>query len=288
MKRRVCWIALLIVVLFAPAAFAGANFSQVVTFGDSLTNNDLIWITTGKSPDLYGNDPMEAVFVKGGGVGSKLTSYAVAGTESSYLQYEVGAYFANRAAGKQAKATLFCIEMGGNDVLNNIGLLASAPPGASGAADGVIQEIMDSINEGWTQLRQFHSNAQFVFWTIPDVTLIPKHWGEYTGTEQANIRAHLKRVNRYIKSLESFQNVVVLDLYQITQTFVSTPYYVNGHQLVPPPVHGDYDDLFADEIHPTAVTNAILANRIIKRMNVRWSDAIPLYTKRQLARLAHF
>ena len=79
----------------------------------------------------------------------------------------------------------------------------------------------------------------------------------------------------------------MLDLYKIMRQFVADPPALFGYQLIPPPSYGDYDDLFADQIHPTAVSNAIIANKIIYLMNTKWNDSIRFYTNRQLAKLAH-
>jgi hypothetical protein len=44
---------------------------------------------------------------------------------------------------------------------------------------------------------------------------------------------------------------------------------------------------FADQIHPTAVSNAFIANKVIYLMNTKWKDYIPSYTNRQVTKLAH-
>jgi hypothetical protein len=68
---------------------------------------------------------------------------------------------------------------------------------------------------------------------------------------------------------------------------VNHPPVIFGHALVPPPAYGEYDHLFADEIHPTAVGNALIANYFIVSMNAKWLDDIPLYSRSELADLAH-
>jgi len=281
-------IVLLVVFLAAvPAAFGQADFTDTVTFGDSLTHNDLLWLYYGNPPDLYEADPMEAVFDKGAAAGDDLTSYAVAGSESKDVELQIDLYFFNRLIQSQDQATLFGFEIGGNDVLNSIGLLAANPPGQNPSADAVIDGIIANMKSDLFLLRRTHKKARFVVWTIPDVTLTPGLWNSLSPGEVANVRAHLERVNTLIRSLDALPYAVVLDLYTLLEITVANPPVLFGHQLVPPPAHGDYDDLFADEIHPTAVSNALIANAVVKLINAKWNDDIPLYTKEELADLAH-
>jgi hypothetical protein len=91
----------------------------------------------------------------------------------------------------------------------------------------------------------------------------------------------------YTEELMRCSNVAVLNLYAAVRKFIAVPPVIFGHPLVLPAASGDYDDLFADELHPTAVTNAILANKIIQVVYQKWDDHIPHYGEAQLAKLAH-
>ena len=46
------------------------------------------------------------------------------------------------------------------------------------------------------------------------------------------------------------------------------------------------DNLYADDVHLTAVANAALSNAIITEMNVRFGDLSPLFMQEELAELA--
>ena len=284
--NHACCAAVLFIFLAVPAAFGQVNFSQVVSFGDSLTNNDILGLYYGNPHDMYGADAMEATFKKGAKSGNRLTTYAVASMESDYLEAEIGIYMVALIFGQQKKATLFCIEIGGNDILNNLNIIKAYPPGKNKSADKVVNNIIQNIRNGFNLLKRSHPKAQFVLWTVPDVTLTPTEWQKNTSTETANIQAHLKRLNLAIQKLGD-SSVVVLDLYTLIQNFVSSPPVIYGQQLLLPPVHSEYDSIFADEIHPTAVSNALIANTIINQMNTKWHVAIASYTEAQLAKLAH-
>lgn len=268
-------------------ASSQVNFSETVTFGDSLTHNDLLGWYYGNPQDMYGNDPNQAVFNKGADPGDTLTSYAVAGSESSDVNIQIDFYDFMRTIFLQGKATTFGYEIGGNDVLNNIGLLAAYAPGQNPDADAVIDSLIANMRSQVTYLRSKHHNAKFIIWTVPDVTLTPDHWYDLTPQEQANVRAHVERVNSLIRDADRLPFVAVVDIYTELQNLIENPPVLFGHPIVGPPSYGDYDHLFADTIHPTAVGNGLLANAIIDRINAKWGDAIPHYTDVELADLAH-
>jgi len=288
MRMRRIAAVFLLVLLYVSPAFGEANFTQAVSFGNSLTHNDLLWIYYGNPPDLYQMDPMEAVFTKGASPGDVLTNYAVAGSESGDVSQQIDLYELLRLLGSQEKATIFSFEIGGNDILNNDNLLAAHAPGEDPAADAVIDNLIANMLGDLSRLRNSHPNAQFVIWTIPDVTLTPNQWYNLTPGEAENMRAHIGRVNRIVlKAASRYSFVVVLDTYWFLQYVMENPPMILGHQLVPAPAYGDYDNIFADEIHPTAVSNALLANLTAFKINKKWNDDIPFYTSHELADLAH-
>ncbi len=281
--------AVLLWVFVIPASLgAQADFTDTVTFGNSLTHNDLLWIAYGNPPDLYEMDPMEAAFSKGAVAGDELANYAVAGSESGDISAQIDTYELLRLFGIQDKATLICLEIGGNDILNNVGLLAASAPGEDPAADAVIDAVISNMIQDLVRLRSSHTTTEFVVWTVPDVTLTPDLWDELTPGEAGNVRAHVERVNRLIRKAGTrFPFLIAVDIYTLVQYIVDHPPVIFGHQLEPPPAYGDYDHLFADEIHPTAVSNALIANVIIGVINTQWNDDIPSYTQEELADLAH-
>jgi len=274
--------------LTAPSAQAQADFTDTVTFGNSLTHNDLLWLVYGNPPDLYQADPMEAVFDKGAVQGEELMNYAIAGSESGDVSAQIDLYEFLRLLQIQDKATLFGFEIGSNDVLNNIDILAAYAPGESSLADAIIDDVISNIRDDLIRLRSTHPDAQFVVWLIPDVTYTPDLWDQLTPEEVDNVRAHIGRVNRLIAGAGvRYDFLVALDTYSLIREMVNYPPVIFGHQLVPPPAYGDYDDLFADEIHPTAVSNGLIANEIITSINTEWNDTVPYYSEAELADLAH-
>ncbi|MCX6339322.1 MAG: SGNH/GDSL hydrolase family protein [Candidatus Aureabacteria bacterium] len=285
--RRIL-LAIVYSLLLSPSgtAFSQPDFSAFVTFGDSLTHNDLLGIAYDNPQDLYGEDPAEAVFSKGALPDDTLNSYAIGGSQAKDISRQIDVYELCERIGTQLRATLINFQIGGNDILNNFDELAAHAPGTDSAADGIIDTLLATMKEDMLRLYDAHQDARFIVWTIPDVTIAPKHYGALTGAEMGNVRAHIDEVNRFIRSLDQYSFVVVLDLYRLFQQIVATPPSGNGHQLVPPPAYGDYDNMFADEIHPTAVSNAMVANTIINQMNKKWKGAIPRYSAPELIHLA--
>jgi len=281
-------IALVLPVLALAAGIASAqvDFGSFVNFGDSLTHNDILGTVYGTPQALYGADPMEAVFLKAQSPGDDLYRFAVAGSQSGDVLDQISWYSFLVGLGLQEQATLISLEAGANDILDNFALLAANAPGESAAADAVIDAIIDNLRDAFLQLRGSHPGARFIVWTIPDITVTPRYLGLITEQEQANIRAHVFRVNRPIRRGVNRSRVSILDVETALLELIANPPVLRGQPLVPPPAHGDFDDIFADEIHPTGVTNALAANVEIAALNLKWNDTIPTYTEDELADIA--
>lgn len=260
---------------------------NVVTFGDSLTHNDLLGWVYGNPQDMYGDDPMEATSKKAASPGDQLDNYAVAGSESQHVSLQIDAYELARLIGIQPPADIIGYEIGGNNILNNMYLLTQYGVDENPEADAVINQIVSNQATQLAHLASTHLNGRAVLWTIPDVTLTPEWYGLLTEQEIDNVQSHILRANKFIGSLASLPNVVVLDLYTMLQYAVENPPVINGQALIPPPAYGDYDHIFADSIHPTAVGNGLMANAIIEAINDKWDLSIPLYSEQELADLAH-
>ncbi len=260
------------------------NLGHVVTFGDSLTDNQTILPRyTGLPATLYGHDPMQLVFDKNHRPGNELSDYAVAGFTSSQVGLQIDLYQFNAFFGFEQHATLFQLEMGGNDLLNNDSLLYNNAPGTNGSADRVITDLIRNWRLSAQDLASTaRRDARAVVWTIPDITLTPRYWQALTPTQEANLRAHTQRANRFIRALGRFDNVAVLDVWAILRELAANPPRLGEVQLLGPPHHGETTHLFADEIHPTAVSNALIANEIIALMNQKWDAGFEFYSEAEL------
>ena len=284
---RIAAAAIAIGLVSLQPAKAAVDFSEMVTFGDSLTHNDLLGIVYGNPQDMYGDDPFEAVWEKGAVSGNTLTNYAVAGSTSDDLSTQIGFYDFLRLIGSQDDATLVGMEIGGNDVLNNIGLLKAYAPGENAQADAVIDDLIANFRSALLEIyNDQQPGTRYILWTIPDVTWTPEQINSLTEPQKENVRAHVQRVNKLIRAAGRYNFIVVADLYLAIQVLAQNPPVIKGESLLPPPAQGEYNAIFADDIHPTAVSNAILANYMITLINRKWNDNIPLYSEDELAALA--
>ncbi|KAA3604968.1 MAG: hypothetical protein DWQ01_20400 [Planctomycetota bacterium] len=277
--RKILLLGLLL--LLARPVAAQVDLSQMVTFGDSLTNNE--W---GRPLDLYGADPFEAAFLKAAQAGDNLSNYAVPGSQSVHLHLQVDLYEFFLALGSQRAATLYGLEIGGNDFLANVSLLGAHPPGSHADADAVVGRLLTNLRVVLRDLQQLAPQAHFVLWTVPDITLTPALIHSLSSTEIDNIRSHLDRANRSILNLAQDPGIAVVPLFRAMQQAIPNPPVLFGHALQGPPVYGEYDALFADSIHPTAVGNALIANGILNTMNRKWLMGFPYYSRGELADFA--
>lgn len=288
-SKIACLAGFLVIFVISSASQAyQVDFKEMVTFGDSLTHNDLIWLVSGEPRAMYGDDPHQAVFNKAAISGDDLTSYAIAGSTSDDVPIQIDLYDFFNLIGTQDNATLFGYEIGGNDILNNADLLMANAPGSNPDADAVIDNLINNIQDQITGLNHdAKPGTRFIIWTVPDVTFTPRFFGQLNSTQIANLQAHTERVNELIRSADRFSFIAVIDIFQAIGIMVNNPPIIKGQPLLPPPTYGEFDALFADDIHPTAVSNAIIANFIISKLNKKWHDNIPVYTEDELADLAH-
>jgi phospholipase/lecithinase/hemolysin len=278
---------LITVVLSAVPAWAQVDTSHSRSFGDSLTDNDLLFWLFDNPPELYGADPFEAALEKAAAEGDELLNFAVLGSTSGDVLAQVNAYCAARRAGELEPATLISLQAGGNDILDNLLFLASSAPGQNEDVDALVAGIKRNILHSLIRLQFVDRDADFVVWTLPDLTLIPLV--QFSGLPDFaldNVRAHVEKINRSIRAYGKRPDVAVLDVYDILRAVSADPPVLFGEQLLGPPIFGEFDGIFADPIHPTAVANAILANGIIDAMNEEFSDVIPFYSEAELADLA--
>lgn len=231
-------------------------------------------------------DPFEAMWRKGKGAQATLNSYAIAGSRSEHLWMQITAYELAELFGFAPSGTCFQVEIGGNDIFSSDQLLGAHAPGTNAQADLVITELLDRIHNTVTYLCLRRPNVEVILWTVPDITLTPSRW-YFTAQQQANIRAHTERANRRIRAYASHPRIAVLDVYRMHQVVVQNPPVINGTQLVGPPAHGEYWFLHADDVHPTAVSNAEIANVLAKTLNAKFGSNVPLYSEAELAVLAH-
>lgn len=259
------------------------SFAVTVTFGDSLTANGDGLDLPLKTRALYGLDPMEAVFRKGAGPADRLANYAMGGARTVDLQRQFEAYAAAVGRGSHGLATLISYEIGGNDLGACLPKLILGPPGRFESVDRPVDELIATIKNHVGLALQGHPAARVVAWTVPDITVAPAVCDRFKGRLGSNVRAHVKRVNDALRELRDRPRLLVADLDALWKSIEGDPPRILGRLLEKPPAFGKPGALFADPVHPSAVTNSLIANHIIDGMNRRFGVRIPAYTERELA-----
>ncbi|MEW4488183.1 GDSL-type esterase/lipase family protein [Thalassoglobus sp. JC818] len=273
------------------ATEAQVDTSRSYSFGDSLTDNEFAYLffppELNLNPAIYGADPFEGMFQKAAGQNDILMNFAAAGATSAQVLEVVKGYVAARKADAIPPATLISLEAGGNDFLTteNIFALSSAAPGENVSVDQIVDDIRKNLMSALQMLRK-SDKPQFVLWTVPDVTLIPYVLAfGLSELQTANLRGHIMRLNQFIRAQGNRADIAIHDLASVLLAVSLYPPTVGGIQLDPTPDFGEANDIFADPFHPTAVSNALLANDMIEGLNKNFGDDIPYYTESELADL---
>ena len=266
--------------------------AHTYAFGDSLTDNDLLFLLFGTSPEIYGADPFEAVFLKASKPTDRLNNEALLGSTTADILEQVKDYRQRACSGETARATLASLQGGGNDLLDiendsfNLFLLASAAPGDDPLVDQIVTQARQNLIRSFLILRRT-SRAQILIWTAPDITRTPYvlSFG-FTSEQLDHIRAHVRRLNRGLRLLDWLPRVAVVDTETLLTDLALNPPVIMDVPIQPAPAFGFASAQFADPIHPTAVLNAIVANEMIDELNWEFRDRIPRYSELELARLA--
>jgi len=287
-----CLTVLSMVLVSVATGQAQINTTQVYSFGDSLTDNDFVYLFFGTSPEIYGADPMELAFAKAAGPGDQLTNFAILGSRSSDVLDQIKEYQRGRDAGEIPAATLVSLQAGGNDLIDlengsaNLVLLASVAPGKSRAADKIVNDAANNLLAS-IQLLQRRGRPQIVLWTTPDVSLSPYVLSlGFSAKQLQNIRAHNAKLNRSIRQMGRRSNIAILDVAELQQALTFQPPAILGVTILPTPWFGFATAQLADPIHPTAVMNGFVANEMILQLNWEFCDSVPLYDELELAVMA--
>ncbi len=288
LRKITLGIMFLLIGLSSSPAWSQVETYRSSSFGDSLTDNDSLYWLFGTDPAIYGADPFEAMFNKAAGTGDQLANYAILGSTSADVLLQIQAYAAARDANAIERSTLVSIQAGANDFLDpeNLAFLAAAPPGESDAADAIVNGIRQNLVRSVQAIKKI-DKAQVIVWTVPDVTLTP--YGLYYGPQgiaAENVRLHIERLNHFIRGMNHRKQIAVLDISSILTAAIFNPPVIAGVPLVPPPYFGFSYAIFADPLHPTAVSNGITANMLIIQANMTFGDSIPLYSEDELADMA--
>jgi hypothetical protein len=257
------------------------DFSSFVTIGDSYTDNDWGWPAS-----MYGADPFEALFDKASAPSDVLSNFAMGGTTTQDLPQMINSYHSAVANGSVQRATIFGLEIGTNDMFDILNQIKGVVAGQDPAADALVNGILDRIKVSTKHLLSTHPQAFVILWNLETARCWPA-FPNITNAQWNNIDTHYQRINRAIARAPQYSSrILVLNMYQVFGQLCTQPTIIRGVELKRPPQWDGWDYICADPYHPTAVSNALIANQMIRDMNFATGANIPLYTEGELATLA--
>jgi phospholipase/lecithinase/hemolysin len=257
------------------------DFSSFVTIGDSYTDND--W---GRPRSMYGADPFEALFDKASAPSDVLSSFAIAGTVTQDLPQMISSYRQAVSNGSVQPATVFGLEIGTNDMFDILHQIKDVVAGQDPIADALVGEILVNIRLATKHLLRTHPGSSIILWNLETARCWPA-FPNITNSQWDNIDTHYQRMNQAIENAAQHSSrVLVLDMYRVFGQLCTQPTIIRGVELKRPPQWSGWDYICADRYHPTAVSNALIANQMISDINLATGTSIPLYTEGELATLA--
>ena len=257
------------------------DFSSFVTIGDRYTDND--W---GRPRSMYGADPFEALFDKASVSSDVLSNFAEGGTTTDDLPRMIDDYRDAVDNGSIQQATMFGIEIGTNDMFNIIHQIKNVVAGQDPSVDALVNGILNKLKISTKYLLDTHPQALIILWNLETARCWPA-FPNITNAQWNNIDTHYQRVNQLIAQAPRYSSrILVLNMYQVFGRLCTQPTILRGVELKRPPQWDGWDYVCADPFHPTAVSNAIIANQMIRDINSATGTSIPLYTENELADLA--
>lgn len=272
----------LLVTICTPTAAQALPFNEIVVFGDSLSDSNLLLFEGQPLPDpeLYymgrlSNGPVWIEYLTDAEhFPVDLTDRAIAGARSEGLDppglvEQVSAYIVEEGLDLPATA-LFVIWIGGNDFLNG---------------PGDYQTVLDNISEAMEQLVQ-RGALQLLVLYLPDLGAIPDTLGT---PEAAEATAFSNNFNTGLGAMLDQFSVdnpdVALYEFEIEPLFVevrSNPEafgFVNASDPSPNfAVPDNFDGagyVFWDEIHPTTEMHSFIADRVFQKVNAELPEDNP-------------
>ncbi len=257
------------------------DFSSFVTIGDSYTDNDF-----GRPVSMYGADPFEALFDKASAPSDVLSNFALGGTVTQDLPRMIGNYERAVSRGTVQPATIFGLEIGTNDMFDILHDIKGVVAGQDPIADALVDGILDRIKLATKYLLTTHPGSSVILWNLETARCWPA-FPNITNPQWNNIDTHYQRINQALAQAPQYSSrIIVLDMYQVFGQLCTQPTVIRGTELKRPPRWFGWDYVCADPYHPTAVSNAIIANQMISDLNLTTGTSIPLYTEAELATLA--
>lgn len=145
-------------------------------------------------------------------------------------------------------------------------------------------QIRQSIASIHDYVRSRASSKPIIVATLPDIGATPKEKLS-DPTEAAAARQRVATLNANIIALGSRPNTYIARIDNITdRVFDQIPFHLNGTEFIftPDPENPPLALFCRDGFHPANVTQALIANEILKAINQFATTPIPLFTNREI------
>ena len=278
MKKRAFYLIVLICVSLLLSMPAAAEFSQIVAFGDSLTDNGTnLFYGDYHGIDHFSNGDVWVEYLADSR-GISLDDWAYGGAYTGYganfdpgnygLLWQVGGYLTDHPAAQPS--ALYTIWAGGNDFLAlSSGDDVSAT--ISNAAGNIVAAVGSLAGAG---------ARNFLVLNLPDLGRIPRYNGDYDPANPGPVSGGSTYLaSAFNQTLDSYLanymaspdnpgiNLCQLDTFTFLNDIIDGDYFLNDTE----PWWGSGEDpndyLFWDDIHPTTGTHWLLAEAADQQLN---------------------
>ncbi|MFT5573155.1 MAG: phospholipase/lecithinase/hemolysin [Cryomorphaceae bacterium] len=288
----------LLILLALGSGQASAQFSKLVTFGDSLSDTGNIASISLNFPYPYyrnriSDGPVMADYIataiasnanaslhldgKVGGFNYAVAGGNIAGTDTEDLSAQVDAFLL-RGNGSADPKALYLVIMGGNDIrgVRSIISNASAQTEMDQVLDTLVSQLQRLINAG---------ARTFVIPNVANIGRLPETINRQVNDPGVTNRARLytqyynSRLTQRLSAMASSgaARITQLDLFVELETLVTTAsvlgfrhietgcFDLDGFDFHPDCNYGTRFDrfVFFDNLHPTGKTNRIISQRLI-------------------------
>ncbi|MCK5684065.1 SGNH/GDSL hydrolase family protein [bacterium] len=268
-------LLLCLVLSFGSSAFAH-SYSQVISFGDSLSDNGNadgfgLGVSTNPNPDGTVGSVWVDYLAQDLGIG--LLDMALGGARSNFhpnsgsqdlgFLWQIGFYLDHIYKPEIDSKALYTIWIGGNDLLDITD---------SAQVESVIDNTVTNINTGINNLH-LAGVQNIILMNMPNLGLTPLMNGEYKdygdpfsnnpndGTALAS--TFNQALDSRIDPFRSLLNLMEVDVFTLMTEFIEADLFDDYEHMLQVSETPDLSYLFWDAIHPTTYAHSLIANQAL-------------------------
>ena len=265
MKKRFLAVGIFFLCLVMPFGATVFAYSQVVGFGDSLSDNGSddgwglgvasngkIWLDHLAGPRLLNTELLDMAYV------SAQTDYHPKfGTDMWGFRWQINQYINTVAAGTADSDALYTLWIGGNDLFN-IATPTDAPAVIGNAVTHIASGINDLVNAGAQNI---------LVMNMPNLGITPLMNGQKGGPDNSAAGTQLassfnKALDAALNPYRSTINLFEVDVFTIMGELITDGYFDNYTNKLKYNLPTNAPYMFWDDIHPTTYTHGLIAEAV--------------------------